>query len=194
MYTNNFTFVEEGEREKKERKKELRRYMKGRRSETENRDSKEIAMTRAFFQKGWGEKKRYFVYLSFSSEASTELLVKELLARGKEVYCPRVEGKEMVAVRMGEDFTLSDYGIREPVGERYEGKIDVVVLPLLAADEQGGRLGYGGGYYDKFLASHTEAEKIGWCFDFQIVKKPLPCEEWDERLSAVVTEERTIVF
>lgn len=97
------------------------------------------------------EKESFFVYLSYSSEAPTDKLISRLLKAGKTVYAPRVEGRDMEAVLFGEDFTLSERGIREPVGQAYRGKIDVAVLPLLAADERGGRLGYGGGYYDRFL-------------------------------------------
>lgn len=194
MNTNNFTFVETEEKTVAERKKELRRFMKRRRSENENRDLKQESMVRAFFENGFGEKKRYFVYLSFSSEASTDRLVEELLRRGKEVYCPRIDGKEMCAVKYGEDFTLSAYGIREPVGKSYDGELDVIVLPLLAVDQQGVRLGYGGGYYDRFIQEHDKAERVGWCYDFQIVETPLPKEEWDQPLHALVTDLRSVRF
>ena len=77
----------------------------------------------------------------------------------------------MEAVAWKEDFTLSPRGIREPVGEPFSGKIDVAVLPLLAVDERGVRLGYGGGCYDRFLAAHPETFPLAYCFDFQIVRE-----------------------
>lgn len=194
MNTNNFTFVADGKTTDAERKKELRRYMKQRRSNNENRDIKEENMLRTFFAHGFGEYQRYFVYLSFSSEAKTDRLIERLLTLGKKVYCPRIEQDEMVAVEYGEDFALSDYGIREPIGKEYQGEIDLIVAPLLAVDKTGIRLGYGGGYYDRFIEKHEEAKTVGWCYDFQIVEKPLPKEEWDKRLNGLITDRRTIKF
>lgn len=194
MNTNRFTFVQEEEISVVERKKQLRRYMKERRSNNENRDVKEENMINAFFENGWGEYESYFVYLSFSSEAKTDRLIEKLLSLGKKVYCPKIENGEMQAVEYGEDFSLSNYGIREPIGENFLGKIDVIVAPLLAVDRKGVRLGYGGGYYDRFIACHENSKRVGWCYDFQIVEKDLPKEEWDRPLNGLITDKRTIKF
>jgi 5-formyltetrahydrofolate cyclo-ligase len=136
---------------------------------------------------GAGMRLSALVYLSYSSELSTEPLIDKLLERGVAIYAPRVEGEEMVAVEYGDDFVISGQGIREPIGERFDGDLDIVILPLLAVDEQGNRLGYGGGYYDRYLAKHTSSLKIGYCFDFQM-SKSLPSEETDVALNMVVTD------
>jgi 5-formyltetrahydrofolate cyclo-ligase len=96
----------------------------------------------------------------------------------------------MYAVEYGEDFSLSDYGIREPLGERFLENIDVAVVPFLAVDKQGNRLGYGGGYYDRYLKKST-AKRVAFGYDFQIVNE-VPCEPWDEKMDAIVTDERVI--
>ena len=145
MITDKFSFVEKRESSAAERKASLRTYMKRRRGENENRDIKESLLVENFFAGGFAEKESFFVYLSFSSEAPTDKLIARLTAAGKRIYAPRAEGKEMAAVPLGEDFSLSPYGIREPLGSPWAGSIDVAVVPLLAADEQGNRLGYGGG-------------------------------------------------
>ena len=178
-------------------KKRLRAYMKGRRGENENRDVKERLLAEHVLQAlrdksiGTGAEKRIFVYLSYSSEAPTDKLIERLLEDGWTVYAPRVEGKTMAAVEYGEDFALSDLGIREPLGERYGGRMDVAIVPMLAADEQGGRLGYGGGYYDRYLSAHTETWRLGYGFDFQIVRQ-VPTEEHDVRLDGVITDKRIV--
>lgn len=174
-----------------ERKASLRAYMKRRRGENENRDVKEALLVENFLKTGLGEKKTFFVYLNFSSEAPTDKLIEYLRSRGKDVYCPRTEGKEMTAVKYGEDFTISSYGIREPVGEPYEGGADVAVVPLLAVDRSGARLGYGGGYYDRFLKRCPDTLAVAYCFDFQIVDE-VPCESWDEKVDFIVTDKRVI--
>lgn len=178
-------------------KKRLRAYMKGRRGENENRDVKECLLAEHVLQALWdkgigtGAEKRIFVYLSYSSEAPTDKLIERLLEDGWIVYAPRVEGKTMAAVEYGEDFALSELGIREPLGKRYDGRMDVAIVPMLAADEQGGRLGYGGGYYDRYLSVHTETWRLGYGFDFQIVRQ-VPTEEHDVRLDGVITDKRIV--
>lgn len=100
----------------------------------------------------------------------------------------------MIPVKYSEDcpMTKNKYGIAEPLGEAYRGRIDVTVLPLLAVDGAGNRLGYGGGYYDKFL-SRTQCLKMGYCYDFQVLDRPFSCfEAHDVRLDMVVTDRRII--
>ncbi|MBQ7880184.1 MAG: 5-formyltetrahydrofolate cyclo-ligase, partial [Clostridia bacterium] len=161
-----------------------------------NRDGKEGQMLKnllsdraGLIQKG--VKKKWFVYLSFSSEARTDKLIEKLLELGQEVYCPRVDGKEMHAARYGEDFTLSKYGVREPVGERYDGEMDIAIVPMLAVDEQGNRLGYGGGYYDKWLSAHPECKRVAFVFDMQLVKQ-VPTEDTDQKMDMVITDKQVL--
>ena len=175
-----------------ERKASVRAYMKSKRAENTNRDVKALLAAENLMRvlddlMGAGTSLSALVYLSYSSELSTEPLIDKLLERGIIVYAPRVEGEEMVAVEYGDDFVISGQGIREPIGERFDGDLDIVILPLLAVDEQGNRLGYGGGYYDRYLAKHTSSLKIGYCFDFQMLKS-LPSEETDVALNMVVTD------
>ena len=168
--------------------------MKERRANNENRDVKETLLTENTLdglREQLNGKETFFVYLAKSSEAPTEKLIERLLASGKKVYCPRIDGKTMQAVAFGDDFTLSEFQTVEPVGDVYEGEIDAVIAPLLAADRQGGRLGYGGGYYDRFFAEHPNALKIGYCFDFQLTKE-VPTESTDIRLDIVVTDKQII--
>ena len=177
MSTNRLHFVQSAPLSAAERKASLRAQMKKRRGENENRDAKEALLLDNFLRAGLAEKERYFVYLSFSSEAPTDT--------------PVTDGKEMRAVALGEDFTLSPFGVREPVGEPFEGTPDVVVLPLLAVDGRGVRLGYGGGYYDRFLERHPEALAVAYCFDFQIVRE-VPEEEHDRRAALIISDKRII--
>ena len=184
----------------KERKKTLRAYMKKRRADNANRDVKETLLIQNLFTlfstlsqktKGAGMQPTVFVYMSYSSETPTDLLIERLKEQGYVVLCPRVEEKEMVAVVHGEDFTLSSMRIREPVGQAFEGDIDIIITPLLAVDIKGNRLGYGGGYYDRFFQKHTQAIKIGYAFDFQVLEN-VPKEENDIPLDYTVTDTRII--
>ena len=141
------------------------------------------------FLSEYGKYGSFFIYNSFGDEADTHKITAQLLAMGKSVYLPRVEGKNIVAVPYGA-LKKGAYGIEEPTGEPYFGRIDVAVVPLLAINSRGYRLGYGGGYYDRFLANQGKtALKIGICYDFQIVDK-IPAEGHDVPADAIVTDAR----
>lgn len=192
------TFVKKDDADVKTRKKELRVYMKEKRGDNANRDVKErllvenlLGVLPVIFDERAGActKRNALVYLSFSSEAPTDKLIQTLKENGYEVYCPRIDGDEMHAVRFGEDLSISRYGIREPIGEPFDGEIDVAVLPLLAVDGQGNRLGYGKGFYDRWLAKNERTKRIGYCFDFQVITK-VPSENTDQKLDAVVTDKK----
>jgi 5-formyltetrahydrofolate cyclo-ligase len=199
MHTTKLRFVETGDVSLPERKDNLRTYMKKRRADNENRDVKENLLCQNVcsvldeFEKkaGAGTRRNVFVYLAHSSEAPTDKLIEVLQEKGFSLFCPKVENGEMQAVAFGEDFTISHMGIREPVGEALKGAPDYVITPLLAADEKGNRLGYGKGYYDRYLAKYSTAVRIGYAFDFQILHE-VPTNERDEKLDVLVTDKRVV--
>lgn len=138
----------------------------------------------------------FFVYYSYGSEADTHALVSRLLAAGKEVYLPRVEGNDMASVRyFGDESALvkNKYGILEPTGQAYEGQIDVCITPLLAVNPRGYRLGYGGGYYDRFFAANPKILKVGYGYYFQYTEE-FEEENFDKPLDLFVTERGIINF
>ena len=201
MTNGKLRFVERQETDVWQRKKDLRSYMKRRRSDNENRDVKETLLIDNVLRllecdlsktNGAGTRLNVMVYLSFSSEARTDKLIETLREKGATLYAPRVEDEEITAVAIGEDYTLSALGIREPVGEKYDGEIDVVITPLLAVDTQGNRLGYGGGYYDKFFDKYPNARRVGYCYDFQVLQN-VPHTDSDKRLQYIITDKRIIV-
>lgn len=110
----------------------------------------------------------FFVYNSVNSEADTKRIINKLVESGKKVYLPRVVGKELEAVPLGDKFITSPFGIEEPVGNAYTGDIDVAIIPAFAFDLHGSRIGYGGGYYDRFL-SNRDIYKVLLAYDFQFV-------------------------
>lgn len=101
-------------------------------------------------------------YLNFGSEVASEAWVRQALADGKQVLLPRVNKASkrlelFEAKDIEHDVVAGAYGIREPIVERCNrfealGKIDLILMPGVAFDRQGGRLGYGGGYFDRLLA------------------------------------------
>ena len=122
--------------------------------------------------------------------------------RGQRVVCPRVAGADTLdhfEVTDLDAFVEGPMGLREPDPDRSEpidlGEVDVMLVPALAFDRSGIRLGYGAGYYDRALAElrrHGRATVIGLAYDEQVVDE-LPREAHDQPVDLIVTETRTIV-
>ena len=161
-----------------------------------NRNVKETLLIENFYKAVFGEtdgagiRRTFFIYLSFSLEAPTDKLIERLKEDGHTVCAPRIENGEMLAIELGEELTLSACGIWEPVGGRYENNIDFAVIPFLAVDRQGNRLGYGKGFYDRFL-KNSNAKRIAYGYGFQVLNS-VPHEEWDEKMDIIVTDEEII--
>lgn len=130
----------------------------------------------------------FFVYYAIGSEVQTQKIIADLLAKGKTVCLPRITGTDMVAAKYaGERLQVGMYGI--PAPERGEDwPCEVALVPLLAVDEAGNRLGYGGGFYDKYFRAHPAMLRVGLCYAGQVTHK-LPAGEYDMPLHAIVTEE-----
>lgn len=166
-------------------KKELRVKFRSLRKELKSFEKDEKIAENVF--SAFGEYESYFIYLSFGSEAGTEGLIKALQAKDKEVCVPRVDGREMRSVPLTDKLEVGAYGILAPTGGE-EKTCQIALTPLLAVDKQGYRLGYGGGYYDRYFAMHPEIMKVGIAYEGQVVEN-LPHEETDIPLDAIVTEE-----
>lgn len=115
------------------------------------------------------------------------------------VYVPLLVGREMEQVRVtrGAAWTLNRFGIPEPrEGEQLaaDEPLDLILAPLLAVDLHGCRVGYGGGYYDKFMATQPEARKVGLAYESWLVHDDIETTAQDVRLDGVVTEKRVLWF
>jgi 5-formyltetrahydrofolate cyclo-ligase len=138
------------------------------------------------------------LYKSLSSEVCTDLIISRALGQGKRVVLPKVFGDTMrfFEIREGEALQKSSFGVLEPAGEesRYvaPGEIDLVLVPGLCFDRGGNRLGFGRGYYDRFLAL-TEAKTVGLCFDEQLCTAGvIPVDEYDVKMRKIITEKESI--
>jgi len=144
--------------------------------------------------------KRVFLYVNFRSEVETSSLIKRCLMEGKEVAVPLVAPKsQLIPYRItdrAKDLAPGAFGIPEPIVDQCErvnpGSLDLIVLPGSAFDARGGRMGYGGGYYDRFLVNAApQAKRIGLAFDLQVVAS-IPLAPHDQLLDVVVTESRVL--
>jgi 5-formyltetrahydrofolate cyclo-ligase len=140
------------------------------------------------------------VYLGFGSEALIDDLILWGWGEGKQIAVPlcRPANRELIACRIDgfDELECGHYGIREPkaglIRAVPQGEIDAVVIPAVAFDRQGHRLGYGGGYYDRFLPDAPRAMRIGVAFARQIVAE-IPADLHDVTMDRIVTEREMIV-
>ncbi|MBJ7536890.1 5-formyltetrahydrofolate cyclo-ligase [Marinomonas transparens] len=143
--------------------------------------------------------KHIALYLTNDGEISPHLLCEYLWLQGLHTYLPVVKDKHLVFASYTPDTIWQEnrFGIKEPITTLYKegNELDLVVLPLVGFDEQGGRLGMGGGFYDRTFADKNSAEApllIGLAHDCQQVKS-LPIENWDVPLQAIITPSQTIL-
>lgn len=142
--------------------------------------SRSLALTEKFLSTdAYRQAKTIYGYLSYNQEVRTRPLLAQALKDGKAVAVPKVCGQEMRFILMTDlDAVARGYaGIPEPIadGPAAQDPTALVLMPGLAFDRQGHRLGYGGGFYDKFLAAEPDHPKIALCYDFQL----LPALETD---------------
>ena len=134
-----------------------------------------------------------YLYLSFGSEIDTWGILKELTSRNIPVAAPRVRGKEMAffKIRGPEDLKPGFRGIMEPVPSfplmEPEGE-ELFIVPGAVFDREGYRIGYGGGYYDRYLAARREIpfHTLALAYPFQLVEK-IPRDDWDLPVGRVLT-------
>jgi 5-formyltetrahydrofolate cyclo-ligase len=132
------------------------------------------------------------LYSPVNNEVETELLLKTAGAAGKRVCFPRVvsDTLEFRTVNTQAEMVFGAFGILEPNGGEALGSedIDLLVVPGIAFDRNGYRLGYGKGFYDRKLALMSqEVVSAGLCYDFQLCDQ-LPVEAHDQPLDCLVTE------
>lgn len=133
------------------------------------------------------------LYYGIAPEVMTRPFLKALVEQ-KKIYLPQVISKgRMVFRRVGSlhrDLVKGAYSIMEPKGacpKRAAARMDLIVVPGVAFDKRGGRLGRGGGYYDRVLTKTKRVPTFGICFREQLVKK-VPMDSRDVRVDKVITD------
>jgi len=157
-------------------RKELRKKLEALKPEERRRRSGEI-LGRLFRHPKFSEAESLLTYLSAKSEVETNPVVGEARRQGKRVYIPRLDSEKkrmwIIEVTGGEKLTPNRYGILEPPFEiKRVGNpknLDLAVIPGLGFDPEGGRIGRGEGYFDRFLEEAQRAYKIGLAFECQMV-------------------------
>ena len=133
-------------------------------------------------------------YIDSKGEVQTKAIIEDAWAKGKKVAVPKVHGDimEFYLISSYEQLEAGAFGILEPM-ESCEVVTNVpekavVLMPGVAFDRNGNRIGYGKGYYDKYFSKYPESYKIALAFSMQIVDK-IPADEFDIKADCVIIEE-----
>lgn len=176
-------------------KKELRRKIRQQKlAMTEDQIlSASMCLAEQFLStKQYAEAKSVYGYLPYNQEVRTVPILQRALDDGKRVAVPKVYGDEMrfIYITGFDGLENSDMGIPEPVddGPVADDPAALVLMPGLAFDSQGHRIGYGGGFYDKFLAAEPNHPTVALCYDFQMMPQ-LQTDEFDIPVDLVLWAE-----
>lgn len=147
------------------------------------------------------ESKSIGVYLPIGSEVQTDYIIRNALESDKIVMLPRVIINELhffIVEKHDYDhdsFDVNKFGIKEPKKTNMKlDFIDLLIVPGIVFDSRGYRIGYGYGYYDKFMAEKNFSRSIGLAYDFQVMKNPIPKFEFDKKIDILITDDRIQVF
>ncbi len=139
--------------------------------------------------------KQVYIYVSYGTEADTTFLIEKLLQQQQHIVAvPRVNGKEMDFYRIKEmaDLKPGFNGIPEPANGQLVTECNgIMFMPGLVFDKYHGRIGYGGGYYDRYLSKHKNDNifKVAIAYDFQVLKtEKIIMEEHDIKPDIIITE------
>ena len=166
------------------------------------KDEKNLAIAqRLFCVDEFKKAKTIFCFLSTSFEVETDRIIRESLRLGKQVLVPLLDpgGENIQASRipsMDIDFVIGEYGVRQSALKFRDivsfSNIDFVVVPGLAFDNFGNRIGYGGGFYDKFFKKITkDVSRVALSYDLQLFNL-VPHSDLDEPVHFLITETKTL--
>ena len=133
---------------------------------------------------------RILAYADYNHEVMTGFIIEEAWKAGKEVAVPKVVGQDMVFYKLIDFSQLEKgyFGIPEPArGEIIQWEEALMIMPGVAFDRENHRVGYGGGFYDRFLEKHPQIKRLAVAFDFQILDE-VPVEPTDISPEIIATE------
>lgn len=173
-------------------KTELRREIRARkRAMTEEEiETRSAKLARLFFaSEAYQKAKTIYGYLPYNQEVRTVPMLERALKDGKKVAVPKVYGEKMKFLYLDDLSAVAKgyAGIPEPIADEpvAHDETALVLMPGLAFDPQGHRIGYGGGFYDKFLAAEPHHPTLALCYEFQMLPK-LDVEDHDIPVDTVL--------
>ena len=149
----------------------------------------------------FNQSKSIGLYLAIGSEVQTRGIINYALDLAKTVSLPRIISNDLRFYVVDQtdfeknSFDVNKFGIKEPkIDNRPADFIDLLIIPGIVFDTYGFRIGYGYGYYDKYLTINKFSKSIGLAYDFQFIKKPIPILPHDRKIDVLITESGFNVF
>ena len=174
--------------DKKELRSRIRQRKRAMTEEEIHRRSAELG-EKFLASSAYRKAKTIYGYLPYNQEVRTVPMLEQALKDGKQVAVPKVCGDEMKFILMEDLSRVSKgyAGIPEPVDDGPEATDEtaLVLMPGLAFDREGHRIGYGGGFYDKFLSREPEHPTLALCYEFQMLPH-VDTEEFDIPVDHVI--------
>lgn len=141
------------------------------------------------------------VYFPVGSEVRTEEIIQKAICSGKKVALPRVESGEMKFYQIYDkpfqldNLVIGKFAIREPIKKGKEVvKMDLLIVPGIVFDSQGSRIGYGQGYFDRFIVEAKVSFSLGLGYQFQLVSYGLPQSHVDQKIDGLSIETGILYF
>lgn len=178
-------------------KNDLRKKYISIRNNIKNKEEKSLViMKKIKEEEKYKNAKVVALYKNLKSEVDTSELIEYSIKIGKTVVLPRVEGKILKFYKinlLNDKLIKSAFGIEEPIADKTKlickDDIDLLIVPGICFDRQKNRLGFGKGYYDRFLEM-TNLETIGICFEEQVINEKLPITEKDKMVKMIITDKK----
>ncbi|MGM0501707.1 MAG: 5-formyltetrahydrofolate cyclo-ligase, partial [Bacillota bacterium] len=161
--------------------------------------SKKIA-EKLFNNSVFQEAETILIYINFKNEVKTKKIIKQMLKENKRVIVPITDQAEKRLYLselkdFNQELSSGAYGILEPKEEyrRFVApqELDLIILPGVAFDQQGNRIGYGGGYYDRLLTAVPHVKTIALAFTEQIIDK-VKTSVYDQKVEQIITDKRVV--
>lgn len=138
---------------------------------------------------------KIFIFVGFGTEIQTENFIKRWINK-KQIFVPKIDGNDMnlIQIKSWNDLEPGCFGILEPKhSANYVGEIDLVITPSIVYDKNGYRLGYGKGFYDKYLALNNHNTSIGISYD-KLLQNDIPIDSHDKAVDIIITEEKILII
>lgn len=189
-----------------ENKQKIRTQMKEKRDaiSEEIRREKEKIITYRLINSGWFAKaENILVYAAIKSEVRLWDFVQKAWKNNKRLFFPKVSGRQMdfFCIHSEEELTEGAFSVLEPDTDQYHLELfhagnfspeaSVMLVPGVAFSEDGYRIGYGGGYYDRYLAAHRDLYTAGIAYAEQFVPR-IPAEEHDIQLNEIISDKEVL--
>ena len=140
--------------------------------------------------------KKIAIYFSKENEVSTKDIIHSMLMINKEVFLPRVDGDKIDFKRINSlnDVAIGRFNIMEPnkrCASIDPNKLDMIIVPCVAVDKNGNRIGMGAGFYDRFFSDYKTIKSVCLAYDFQLIDE-IKADKHDKKIGVIITEKDVI--